>query len=199
MSIRLIKTHRYEFSGETITLINAFAHIHQYDNLKAYKESWVAWLKIHAELIETEIVRVLRLGYIGDVADKMFKAGRYYFRKKVSSSNTKEPSSRCEYSRMSSAVLVAMDKHIHAALSACKADGGGEDDDEEITPASGYNSFCSENVELLTHEIKLLYNKNGRLDAGLLAAKIKKTYKNRYYRITSDIISAAVEKRDKNN
>ena len=32
----------------------------------------------------------------------MFKAGRYYFRKKTASTastNTKEPSARCEYSR----------------------------------------------------------------------------------------------------
>ena len=102
MSSRLIKTHRYEFSSEIITLINAFAHIHQYDDRKEYNENWLGWLKIHTELIETESVRVLRLGYIGDVADKMFKAGRYYFRKKTASTastNTKEPSARCEYSR----------------------------------------------------------------------------------------------------
>ena len=95
-----------------------------------------------------------------------------------------------------------MDKHIRVALSACKSDDEGDKGEgEEFTPASGYNSFCSEIVELLSHEIKLLYNKNknGRLDAaGILSAKIKKTYKNRYYRITSANIISAVEKKEKN-
>ena len=34
-------------------------------------------------LIDTEVLRLKKLGYNGDVIGKMYKAGRYYFRKKV--------------------------------------------------------------------------------------------------------------------
>ena len=73
---------RFEFSGELIEHVTAFANLHQYDDRKTYKEAWTAWLAHNeiAALLANEVTRLSTLGYKGDVADKLFKSGRYYFR-----------------------------------------------------------------------------------------------------------------------
>ena len=90
MSILTIKTYRYEFSAEIMALIAEFARNHQFDDRKIYKENWLSWTKTNADLVETELSRVMRLGYSGNIADKMFKAGRYYFREKKSTPNVND-------------------------------------------------------------------------------------------------------------
>ena len=175
MSILTIKTYRYEFSAEIMALIAEFARNHQFDDRKIYKENWLSWTKTNADLVETELSRVMRLGYSGNIADKMFKAGRYYFRKKVAA-DTAAPAARRAYSNISQVVLAAMDTHIRAALT--RLDAG-------FAPSGYYNSFCRENNALLSHEINRMFMESAtNLEASLVAAKIKKTYKNRYYRIT---------------
>ena len=76
------KTFRFEFSQDVIELIERFAIVHQYDERKSYKEHWNNWYTENKEAMEKEIERINAIGYVGDVKDKMFKAGRYYFRKK---------------------------------------------------------------------------------------------------------------------
>ena len=76
------KTFRFEFSADIMELIERFAIVHQYDERKSYKEHWNNWYNENKEEMEKEIERMNNVGYVGDVKDKMFKAGRYYFRKK---------------------------------------------------------------------------------------------------------------------
>jgi len=76
------KIFRFEFSEDIIELIKRFSLVHQYDERKVYKERWNNWFQEHKEIMEREMHRMIDLGYEGDVHDKMFKAGRYYFRKK---------------------------------------------------------------------------------------------------------------------
>jgi uncharacterized protein with von Willebrand factor type A (vWA) domain len=76
------KTFRFEFESDIIELIERFAIVHQYDERKMYKEQWNSWYNENKEQMEREIERMNDIGYVGDVKDKMFKAGRYYFRKK---------------------------------------------------------------------------------------------------------------------
>jgi len=49
----------------------------------------------------------------------------------------------------------------------------------DFKPAKGYAQFCEEQITLLRPEILRLTKQN--FTAEKLAAKIKKTYKNRYY------------------
>ena len=60
----------------------AFTEVHRYDDRKTYKEAWTAWLAHDeiAAMLKAEVERLTDLGYKGDVADKLFKSGRYYFR-----------------------------------------------------------------------------------------------------------------------
>jgi hypothetical protein len=104
----------------------------------------------------------------------MYKAGRYYFRKK-DFSETVQPQERRNYISMEHEVLNAMDNHIHTIMN-----------NTDFTPANGYGDFCQAHVELLREEIKRLCDA-GQIDAQSLAAKIKKTYKNRYFMISRDM------------
>ena len=83
---------RFEFSGPLIERLNDFVIVHNYDDRNTYKEAWTAWLAHHeiAALIQAEVARLNALGYTGDVVDKLFKSGRYYFRDKAKTKASEE-------------------------------------------------------------------------------------------------------------
>jgi hypothetical protein len=156
-------------------LIKTFAIIHQYDERLIYKEQWTFWYNEHKEEFEREIERMNNIGYVGDVKDKMFKAGRYYFRKKnIKNINniTNNPIVKVErkYITMMNETLYAMDKHIKQALST----------NDQFKPSEGYIQFCEENESVIRTEIHQMI-KDNIIDKNDIPEKIKKTYKNRYY------------------
>ena len=182
------KTFRFEFAENIMDLIKRFAIVHQYDDRHAYKEQWNIWYNENKEDMEREIDRMNDIGYVGDVKDKMFKAGRYYFRKKNIKNEDKEETRESEvlsvvntekkrrnYITMLEATLVAMDEHIKNSL----------ETDAEFKPSDGYSEFCEKNVLVLRTEIQRMVADN-IIDKKDIAEKIKKTYKNRYYMITSN-------------
>lgn len=159
--------YRYKFSEDVMKQILNFSKIHQHDTRDDYKEAWSNWIIINDDMIAMETRRLEELGYVGDVEDKMYKAGRYYFRSK--NPNKTKPCNRREYISMSPQMIQAMDSHIADTAS-----------NNNFTPANGYNWFCEANEELLLREITIL-KQLGKLDADDLISKIKKTYKNRYH------------------
>jgi len=77
------KTFRFDFSPSIVKLINDFAFTHQFSNKKTYYDNWHNdWLVKNENEIQKEIERITNEGYVGGIKDKMYKAGRYYFRKK---------------------------------------------------------------------------------------------------------------------
>ena len=164
-------------------MITQFAKIHQYDDRHTYKDAWQLWLKREEEIIERELSRLNQLGYKGDVIDKMFKAGRYYFRektivKKDEENNTKEEvkevkEKKRDYIVMNPEVIQAMDAHLTEIMK-----------QPNFKPANGYVQFCEQQIDLLRREIIRLTAptaNNVTITKEKLAEKIKKTYKNRYY------------------
>jgi len=79
-----IRTYRFEFSKSFVDELSRFSKVHQYDERREYKEAWVRWKSNTeiAEIISVEVRRLESIGYMGDIEDKIFKSGRYYFRKK---------------------------------------------------------------------------------------------------------------------
>ena len=79
-----IKTYRHEFGKEFMAELSRFSKVHQYDDRHTYKNEWAKWTQQDdiAQAMDIEKRRLEENGYKGDIADKMFKAGRYYFRKK---------------------------------------------------------------------------------------------------------------------
>lgn len=160
--------YRYKFSIEIMNEITAFSKIHQYDDRHTYKEAWNLWKDEQKDFVDAETERLTRLGYVGSVEDKMYKAGRYYFRKKDSTA-PKGKQERRNYISIDRKVREAMDTHI------CDIMRG-----DHFTPATGYTDFFGKNSAILAEETHRICKAN-TTDAKLLAEKFKKTYKNRYY------------------
>lgn len=161
--------YRFKFTSEIVDYLTCFAKKHQYTDRKSYKEAWVEWLAENEEMINEECLRLESLGYDGDVKDKMFKAARYYFRKK--SSEKPEPQKRKNYVTIDHDILNMMDIHIQRNINTIG-----------YSPAMGYSDFCNNSMNSMEDEVRRL------LKCGLnkeeISDKIKKTYKNRYFIIS---------------
>jgi hypothetical protein len=166
-----VNIYRYKFHDEFTSELFKFSKIHQYDHRKDFKDAWVMWMEENDDIINEEIRRLKNLGYDGSVTDKMFKSARYYFRKK--STEKKAPSERREYVGTSKALLEAMDKHIKSEIN-----------NVGYKPSDGFEEFCKKNIDVLNEEVKNLC-KNGIKNSVEIKNKVKKTYKNRYFIITT--------------
>jgi hypothetical protein len=164
-----VNIYRYNFNEIVMDELSTFAKLHQYDQRKDYKEAWKLWVDENNEIIKKEEERLNKLGYEGDIIDKMYKAARYYFRKKPQVKN--EPKQRRKYISMEQDIISSMDEHIYRNIVT-----------DDYSPSSGYSEFCKLNIELIKSEIKRM------LDIGItsedISVKIKKTYKNRYFIIS---------------
>jgi len=159
--------YRYKFTEDFMSELYNFSKIHQYDHRKDFKEAWKIWIEENVKLIEQEKCRLDKLGYEGDIIDKMFKSARYYFRKK--SVEKKEPKQRRQYISINRELLDAMDIHIEENFTK-----------ENYQPKIGFLDFCKENDELLKEAINKMFEKDIK-NSDLIEQKIKKTYKNRYF------------------
>jgi Tfp pilus assembly protein PilW len=231
-----IKTYRHEFSKEFMADLSRFSKVHQFDDRHTYKSEWMKWAQQEniAEAIEIEKRRLEENGYNGDIEDKMFKAGRYYFRKKSAAATAAAahdeqsvptltatatatqsvpdlpthtaapglsseagavngrtpPQHRRTYITMSKACIKMMDEHIHNASTAGS--------NIEFKPSSCYSDFYKNKMssDEMTKEIEFVIEKYEKTPGAMsnitpeelteqIMDKIKKTYKNRYYKYTS--------------
>jgi len=159
------KIYRYKLSDEIMTCIAQFAKIHQLDDRHTYKEAWTLWLSENQDIVERDIQRLQQLDYRGDILDKMFKAGRYYFREKLpkKKENPAEKKQR-DYIVMDPELIQGMDIHLRST---------------HLKPALAYEQFCNEHLDLLRKEISRLLKEHFPKEK--ITEKLKKTYKNRYF------------------
>jgi hypothetical protein len=163
--------YRFKFTEEFMEELYNFSKIHQYDERKDFKEAWKTWTEENETIIDEEMRRLLNLGYEGDVLDKMFKSARYYFRKK--SAEKKEPKQRRQYISVNRELLDAMDKHIQEHIY-----------NADYQPKTGFITFCKDNEKILKETISKIFEQ-GIKESQMIEAKIKKTYKNRYFMLTN--------------
>jgi len=166
--------YRFKLDATVIELVTAFAKVHQFDLRVDYKKYWIEWCEENDLLLQTEIDRLQRLGYTGKVVDKIYKAGRYYFRNKTTEKTV--PKERRTYINMSVEVIIAIDQHINDSYTK-----------DQFTPAQGYIWFITQHQEVLLREVTQLILAHPNLQTKEINLKIKKTYKNRYF-IISKII-----------
>lgn len=192
-----VRTYRFKLSPEVQDILAAFSRDHREDSRSVYKSEWEAWLKEHHAVLEQERSRLKELGYGGDVDDKMYKAGRYYFRSRAGAVKTQsrvdEESKtmlrqerdgmdgldggddkvvqkvRRKHISTTREIRTEMDKHIEESQ---KLEG--------FRPAAGYALFVETHDGIIQEEIKRLGQEHG---ATVIAAekKLQSTYKNRYF------------------
>jgi len=166
-----IGIYRYKFTNEFTNELFKFSKVHQYDHRKDFKEAWEVWMGDNENIVDEEVRRLTNLGYDGDIIDKMFKSTRYYFRKK--STEKKAPAKRAIYVSSQKNLLESMDEHIKSNISS-----------REFKPSDGFDEFCKKNIDILKEQVNMLCQA-GFTDSNEIKAKIKKTYKNRYFLIIS--------------
>lgn len=174
---------RFEFSDAMTDHLAAFAQMHQYDDRKTYKEAWAEWMANDeiATLFNADAARLKCLGYNGDVADKLYKSGRYYFRgkkgqenkgqenKRQDSANGANDASRSrKYIMLGRELLAAMDEHIERGLR-----------HNDYTPAKGFAEFCQ--LGVASYHIEVARLSEVMSSGEDVSDKLKKTYKNRYF------------------
>lgn len=176
---------RFKFSDNIVTLINNFSIKNKSLERKEYKKEWNHFMEFNDRVINEEIERIKNLGYNECVKDKMFKAGRYYFRKKYTDTGMPEANSvmpshvtvpkKRAYIKISSNLLNSMDTHIQKNIN-----------NKSYTPANGHKMYCLNHMELLRKEKKEI----GMDSIDMFLGKIKKTYKNRYFLISQKMDKA---------
>lgn len=180
------KIFRYKLSDDILSIVTQFAKIHQLDDRHSYKEAWNVLLNDNKESISQETKRLSELGYTGNVEEKMYIAGRYYFREKVkikknsgvatSISEKKEvKKTNRSYIVMGKNIIEAMDNHLSNSIN-----------QKNFKPEFAYKDFCKENIDLLRIEIRRLVNEEKHIFTDKdMNLKFKKTYKNRYFILSS--------------
>ena len=167
-----ISIFRFKFTEEFMEELYKFSKIHQYDERKDFKEAWNIWVDENTETIDSEMHRLIVLGYEGDILTKMFKSARYYFRKK--SPVPVEPKQRRAYITVQRDLLEAMDSHVKTNIGL-----------NEYQPKTGFVSFCKENEAILKQTIANILQQ-GVTNSEMIQDKLKKTYKNRYFIICNN-------------
>ena len=206
---------RYKLSDDTMTLIAEFSKLHQYDDRHAYKDAWALWLTENRDFISREESRLNEIGFHGDVIDKMFKAGRYYFREKGEDKSKKngkngdsggkvkvrEEEEEGKVNKKITRAYISMNPEFIEAINVHLTKSMKEND---FKPQTSFIQFVEENKDILQVEVRRLYeiiNYNTLNDETLIhdvndsdrkktihkeiMTKLKKTFKNRYFALSA--------------
>jgi len=165
---------RYKFSTVFMRLLFEFSKIHQYDDRKTFKESWLKWIEINDDDVNNEIERLRGLGYDHDIVQKMFISSRYYFRNKSTEVNKPKPKERKTYITLRKDLLECMDFYISRNIY-----------NADFKPSTAFVDFCNNNKDVLREELIELTNR-GITDTQYIHLKIKKTFKNRHFILSSE-------------
>ena len=171
------RIYRHRLSTKLSAVLSDFAMLHAYEDRKEYKKHWDEWLLANDNIVQVEVRKLRDEGFVGDPTDKMYKAGRYYFRKK--SMKKRLPAKmRRVYVGTSRDMLGAMDEAIVRVL----------DSREARSPAETYDLFVAgaTSGDAVRTELLRLCDPHGpSMTHEEAEEKLKKTFKNRYYKMIS--------------
>ena len=185
-----LQTNRYKFTKEVTDMLSDFAKLHQYDGSKDYKEAWNNWIKEEevGNKLEDEKCRLIKMGMADDVLSRLYKSSRYYYRKKPNNQNV-EPKERKKYVGFPVDVLRRMDAQIIREINGSIDVIENDKIVSRFTPANSFELYLKENPESVND---LLSESSGsaeerRIETTAAVNRLKKTYKNRFYKIKVQI------------
>ena len=141
-----------------------FTKLHAHVSRQDYNEAWEKWYS--EQDFESEKERLKKTNYKGDFENKLYTAGRYYFRKK-NFDEPKKKTKRRQYIGIDKDIIDLVDIHIKTNIN-----------NDDYTPATGYFKFCNEYTDNIRKELHRLLEL--KVDKKLIPEKIKKLYKNRF-------------------
>ena len=169
-----VKIFRFKLSDEIMMAISDFARIHRYDTKDDFKDAWGVWAGENAHLISAEQERLSAMGFDGDLNKKMYVSARYYFKNKTDVEEA--PKKRRKYVTIDKSYIKLIDGYINEAI----ANG----DESVYKPANCFQDFIQSNEEQTTMLVRALMDDDS-LENTEIIAKIKKTFKNRYFVLTN--------------
>jgi hypothetical protein len=185
-----LQTNRYKFANEVTDMLSDFAKLHQYDGSKDYKEAWNNWIKEEevGNKLEDEKSRLIKMGMTDDVMSRLYKSSRYYYRKKSNNLNV-EPKERKKYVGFPTDILRTMDAQIIREITGSIDVIENDKIVSRFTPANSFELYLKENPESVND---LLSESSGsaeerRIETTAAVNRLKKTYKNRFYKIKVQI------------
>lgn len=165
--------YRVVFQDEIKDYIEQFAIVHRYDSIADFKEAWNEFKEERYDELQNEFryqtkQKKIELSF-EQMIQKLFVSARYYHRKK-SSTKPKTSTTRGSYYSISKEILDVIDEFIQheAKMSRDK-------------PANAWNWFYSSHRELI-EKYKEQCLEDWEMSEDDSLAKMKKTFKNRYYR-----------------
>lgn len=162
--------YRYKFSDHFLEELKSFASVHRHDEIPVFREHWDIWVTKNKEEITREEQTLKTNDYAGNILEKMYKSVRYYYKNK--SLEEKKPAERRIYISLKLNVRNDIDEHINGIINKEK-------------PAVAYENYI-ENIKYqatyLNEKVRLMQLGLDETDADI---KIKKTYKNRYFMLSS--------------
>ena len=162
------KIYRHKFSPRFLEYLNDFSRIHRYDTADAFKDNWEIWCDENKDIIEEERKNLKEQGYDGKVLVKMYKSARYYF--KTKSNKKTEPVKRRNYIGLDSEFRDLMDNHIENVCAR-----------REMKPSDGFIDFMDQVIYVDKINTETVRLKSYNFKQEEIFAKMKKTYKNRYF------------------
>jgi hypothetical protein len=169
------QTYRFKFSKKFTSILIDFANLHKFECPYDFKISWDKWIDINSRSIEQEKELLNLNGYKGNMNDKMYISVRYYY--KLKHDTKTDVKKRKVYVGIDKTILDIIDVDINTNVI-----------NQQLKPAVGFKNFMNNDnykKEIFNEKNRLFTNNNVSNDD--FNAKIKKTYKNRYFIIRKRI------------
>ena len=165
------KIYRFKFSENFTGILEQFAHLHQYDTPKIFKESYNIFIEKNKDIIIREKRILIGNGYNGDLNDKIYRSARYYFKNKDYSNTekNKDKKKRRQYIKQNSDFINLVDQHIETILH------------REIKPSEAFKQFQEIEPYMSGYKNEVLRISTYLDSEKDVINKIKKTYKNRFF------------------
>jgi hypothetical protein len=135
--------------------------------------------------LDTECKTLRNEGFDGDVLDKMYKSARYYYKKRemTPQENRVKNVSVVHTNRFSSNFLISMDTVINEQLMKDINESNAIDKSQ----VDYFHSYCNIHTNEIVMELRRIKETKGEIPEDI-KTKLKKTYKNRFYKNRINII-----------